>query len=53
MFRVIYHNYEDERTRDFEDIEDALYYAEAKHTLGWLYVQVIDEYDNTIVEYEN
>lgn len=50
MFRVLYTNYERDRARDFED---ALSYAEAKHLLGWLYIRISDEYDNTIVEFEN
>ena len=53
MFRVYYHNYEDERIRDFEELEDAIAYAEAKYLLGWLVSQVVDEYENIIVEYEN
>lgn len=53
MYQVIYHNYEEERARDFDNLDDAMYYAEAKHTLGWYYVCVMGEYGNTIVEFEN
>ena len=53
MFQVIYHNYEEERAREFDNLEDAMSYAEAKHYLGWYYVGVIGEYGNTVVEYEN
>jgi hypothetical protein len=53
MYRVLYTNYDVDRARDFEYFEDALSYAEARHLLGWLYIRISDEYDNTIVEFVN
>lgn len=54
MFRVIYENQNCEiRHKDFEEVEDAIDYAEKKYKFGWLLVRVIDEYENTIATFKN
>lgn len=50
---VVYHDYQDDRTEDFNDLDKAINFAKVKCRKGWYYVAVIDEFENTIVEYKN
>lgn len=54
MFRVLCTSLNgEEKIKDFADVEEAINLAEKLNTYTGLRTKVIDEYENTIVEYLN
>lgn len=53
MFRVLFVNHIGEQVKDFADVEEAILFAERLNHYGCIKAKVIDEYENTIVEYLN